>query len=157
MVGRSRILCQSLSRWPSTRPAEGRIFITGRLKIDNQPIIGDGFHLRRLKPSQEKYFKAMVCDQLNAFEKAVTPNPKWIVIAALLQTIETEKNRALWWGGFSSNVARLVGLGFRSQRNGAVTSALIGRSANEQWSSAARVNRSLARRFAYYRWRRHLA
>ena len=113
----------------------GRIFHTGDWKIDNQPIIGDGFSSATFKALAKENILAMVCDSTNALKSGYSESES-DCYRGLLQTIETEKNRVVV-GCFSSNVARLVGLGRIAKETGRYL-ALIGRSLTNM-VSAARV------------------
>lgn len=113
----------------------GRIFHTGDWKIDNQPIIGDGFSPATFKALAKENILAMVCDSTNALKEGFSPSES-DCYHGLLKTIEAEKNRVVV-GCFSSNVARLVGLGRVAKETGRYL-ALIGRSLTNM-VSAARV------------------
>ncbi|MDE8601813.1 ribonuclease J [Marinomonas sp. RSW2] len=113
----------------------GRIFHTGDWKIDNKPIIGDGFSPATFKALAKENILAMVCDSTNALKEGFSPSES-DCYHGLLKTIEAEKNRVVV-GCFSSNVARLVGLGRVAKETGRYL-ALIGRSLTNM-VSAARV------------------
>ena len=111
----------------------GRIFHTGDWKIDNKPILGDGFSPTTFQKLAKENMLAMVCDSTNALKSGYSDS-ETDCYRGLLKTIEDEKNRVVV-GCFSSNVARLVGLGRVAKETGRYL-ALIGRSLTNMVSAA---------------------
>lgn len=103
----------------------GKVFHTGDWKIDNHPIIGNGFSPQRFQALANDNVLAMVCDSTNALRSGHSES-ETACYEALLATIAPEKGRVVV-GCFSSNVARLVSLGRVAKETGRYM-ALIGRS-----------------------------
>ena len=134
MVG-AHAFCARAFRDDHRHARQGVFFIREIGKCDNQPIIGDGFSSATFKALAKENILAMVCDSTNALKSGYSESES-DCYRGLLQTIETEKNRVVV-GCFSSNVARLVGLGRIAKETGRYL-ALIGRSLTNM-VSAARV------------------
>ena len=113
----------------------GNVFHTGDWKIDHSPVIGEKFSPAVLSTLRKRDVKAMVCDSTNALKKGHSVS-EYDCYKALLDVIKDEQGRVVV-GCFSSNIARLVSLGYVAKETGRYL-ALLGRSL-QNMVSAARV------------------
>jgi ribonuclease J len=111
----------------------GTILHTADWKIDDTPVIGDGFNLQSWHADSLGAIDAVVCDSTNALVPGRSLSEQ-DVVDGLLQQIESAPGRVVV-ACFSSNIARLQTLGCLAENCGRYI-GLFGRSQQSMVSSA---------------------
>lgn len=111
----------------------GRILHTADWKIDNTPVVGDGFNTQSWHADRLGDIDAVVCDSTNALVPGHSLS-ELDVVDGLLQQIESAQGRVVV-ACFSSNIARIQTLGKIAESTGRYV-ALFGRSQQSMVSSA---------------------
>lgn len=104
----------------------GNIFHTGDWKLDENPVVGNDYNVKRLKEIAKEGVLAMICDSTNIFQEGRSGS-EGDLAKSLTQLISARKKGMIVVTTFASNIARVCSIAQAALKSGRKV-ALAGRS-----------------------------